>query len=153
MSKLGSLYIQLGEPEGELAGCCETAEWAADYIESLRQQLSESQAELNEFRKNAKVGFDRQLRDQQKLETSQKREVMLRVKLSEIAWSNDSKWQSDCAKEALAATANLDGLILCKKKPTAWCRDVIYEMPPEFAFSWVETQLHEFPLYRAWDPK
>lgn len=41
MSKLGSLYIQLGKPEGELAGCCETAEWAADYIESLRQRLSE----------------------------------------------------------------------------------------------------------------
>ena len=42
MSRLGSLYIQLGEPDGELAGCCETAEWAADYIESLRQQLSAS---------------------------------------------------------------------------------------------------------------
>lgn len=32
MSKLGSLYIRLGEPEGELSGCCETADWAADYI-------------------------------------------------------------------------------------------------------------------------
>ena len=40
MSKLGSLYIQLGEPDGELAGCCETAEWAAGYIETLRRQLA-----------------------------------------------------------------------------------------------------------------
>lgn len=40
MSKLGSLYIQLGEPKGELAGCCETAEWTASYIESLSQQLA-----------------------------------------------------------------------------------------------------------------
>ncbi len=48
-----------------------------------------------------------------------KREVLLRVKLSEIAWSNDSKWQSDCAKEALAVTADLDGLILCEKEPVA----------------------------------
>lgn len=35
MSKLGSLYIKLGEPEGEMPGCCETAEWAADEIERL----------------------------------------------------------------------------------------------------------------------
>ena len=29
--------------------------------------------------------------------------MMLRAKLSEIAWSNDSEWQSDCAVQALAA--------------------------------------------------
>lgn len=35
MSALGSLYIRLGEPDGELGGCCETADWAAEYIEGL----------------------------------------------------------------------------------------------------------------------
>ena len=40
MSKLGSLYITLGEPEGELCGCtCEVGDWAADEIERLRRVL------------------------------------------------------------------------------------------------------------------
>ena len=38
MSALGSLYIKLGEPEGELMGCCETADWAAQYIGELRAE-------------------------------------------------------------------------------------------------------------------
>ena len=41
MSKLGSLYIKLGEPEGELSGCtCEISDWAADEIERLRAELA-----------------------------------------------------------------------------------------------------------------
>lgn len=40
MSKLGSLYIELGEPEGELCGCdCEVGNWAADEIMRLRAEL------------------------------------------------------------------------------------------------------------------
>ena len=35
MSQLGSLYIELGSPQGELGGCCETADWAAGYIVDL----------------------------------------------------------------------------------------------------------------------
>ncbi len=38
MSKLGSLYIRLGKPEGDMGGCCETADWAADEIERLMAQ-------------------------------------------------------------------------------------------------------------------
>lgn len=42
MSKLGSLYIQLGEPEGELSGCtCEVGDWAADEIVRLRNVLDQ----------------------------------------------------------------------------------------------------------------
>ena len=41
MSRLGSLYIKLGEPEGEMPGCCETADWAAGYIEELQSELNE----------------------------------------------------------------------------------------------------------------
>ena len=68
------------------------------------------------------IAFDagRVAERESKLSDHIKREVLLRVKLSEIAWSNDSKWQSDCAKESLAATADLSGLILCHAEP---CRD------------------------------
>lgn len=39
MSKLGSLYIRLGKPGGEMRSCCETAEWAAGEIERLHAAL------------------------------------------------------------------------------------------------------------------
>ncbi len=36
MSEFGSLYIKLGEPEGELCGCtCEVGDWAAKHIADL----------------------------------------------------------------------------------------------------------------------
>ena len=39
MSELGSLYIKLGEPEGELCGCtCEVGDWAAKHIVELIEQ-------------------------------------------------------------------------------------------------------------------
>lgn len=41
MSRLGSIYIKLGEPDGEMPGCCETADWAAGYIEELQSELNE----------------------------------------------------------------------------------------------------------------
>ena len=90
----------------------------------------------------------------QQLEASQKREVMLRYAVAKAA-AHVKPTCNDLYEElmqALAATADLDGLILCKKKPTAWCQEVIYEMAPEFAFSWFNTQLHYLPLYRAWEP-
>ena len=46
MSKLGSLYIKLGEPEGELSGCCEISDWAADEIERLRAELETERMRL-----------------------------------------------------------------------------------------------------------
>ena len=40
MSRLGSLYIELGEPEGPLCGgCCEVDDWAAEEIIRLRAAL------------------------------------------------------------------------------------------------------------------
>lgn len=39
MSELGSLYIKLGEPEGELCGCtCEVGDWAAKHIADITEQ-------------------------------------------------------------------------------------------------------------------
>lgn len=40
MSRLGSLYITSGEPDGPLCGgCCEVDDWAAAEIERLRAAL------------------------------------------------------------------------------------------------------------------
>jgi hypothetical protein len=58
MSRLGSLYIERGEPDGELAGCCETAEWAAGEIERLDAENSTMRAERNKLR-SALVGLMR----------------------------------------------------------------------------------------------
>lgn len=44
MSKLGSLYIELGEPEGPLDGCaCEVGDWAAEEIKRLKKALKDEE--------------------------------------------------------------------------------------------------------------
>lgn len=49
MSELGSLYIKLGEPEGELCGCtCEVGDWAAKHIVDLTEQRDKLLAALVE---------------------------------------------------------------------------------------------------------
>ena len=49
MSELGSLYIKLGEPEGELCGCtCEVGDWAARHIVELIEQRDKLLAALVE---------------------------------------------------------------------------------------------------------
>lgn len=50
MSRLGSLYIELGEPEGELCGCtCEVGDWAADEIRRLRAALDKYRGQVNQY--------------------------------------------------------------------------------------------------------
>jgi hypothetical protein len=50
MSKLGSLYIKMGSPEGELSGgCCEIDDWAADEIERLQKQVRVLSDALTEY--------------------------------------------------------------------------------------------------------
>lgn len=52
MSALGSLYIKLGEPDGELCGCtCEVGDWAAVYIADLIQQRDKLLAAAVAYRK------------------------------------------------------------------------------------------------------
>jgi len=38
---------------------------------------------------------------------------------------------------------------LKRQEPVVWAQDVEHEMTPEFAFSWVQTRLHDKPLYTA----
>jgi hypothetical protein len=94
----------------------------------------------------------------QQLEASQKREVMLREKFQELAdnfvWNGDDHsyqhWVIEVSQSALAATADLDGLILCEKEPIGDVTDSLGElavimyprMPPAGT-----------KLYRAWEPK
>jgi hypothetical protein len=50
MSKLGSLYIKMGSPEGEMSGgCCEIDDWAADEIERLQKQVRVLSDALTEY--------------------------------------------------------------------------------------------------------
>ena len=45
MSRLGSLYIKRGEPDGELSGgCCEVDEWAATEIERMEADMLQARA-------------------------------------------------------------------------------------------------------------
>lgn len=51
MSEFGSLYIKLGEPEGELCGCtCEVGDWAAKHIVELTEQRDKLLAALESAR-------------------------------------------------------------------------------------------------------
>ena len=50
MSTLGSLYIKLGEPEGEITSCCDLSEWAAQKIEEQHESMLNLPSEPNCFR-------------------------------------------------------------------------------------------------------
>jgi len=51
MSKLGSLYIKLVQPEGELSGCtCEVGDWAADEIKRLLERIDLEDVQLSNLR-------------------------------------------------------------------------------------------------------
>ncbi len=93
---------------------------------ALRQQLATAQEEItvDEQRVADLMGDVNHLGH--RLAASQKREVMLRGYLEKIAFSRTGKCtdlaqelfdREDLASEALAATADLDGLILCHAEP------------------------------------
>ena len=94
----------------------------------------------------------------QQLSDHIKREVMLLDALKEIrddfdCDSDSHKYGTTCrsclAREALAVTADLDGLILCEKKPFA--RKISYG---SLVFLEGYAELSEgTSLYRAWEPK
>ena len=89
-------------------------------IESLRQQLILKEHQYDVMKASAEVLAEQCDKMRQQLETSQKREVMLRDALE---YHQAQTRPIQRTEEALAATADLDGLILCEKKPVAWLRD------------------------------
>jgi regulator of replication initiation timing len=114
LAALGSSYLNL-------------ANAAEQECESLRQQLAD------EFDK--REALDNELADHIK------REVMLRKALYNIKTYADSIDDADnLCEEALTATADLDGLILCDADHVSFLH---------------EESLDEYtiPLYRAWEPK
>ena len=57
MSRLGSVYIRRGEPEGELPGCCEVSEWAANEIEKLDEEVASLRNALSRYSERAAMSF------------------------------------------------------------------------------------------------
>ena len=92
----------------------------------------------------------------QQLEASQKREVILRLALETCQVGDFStghvvypSFDEKLVEEALAATADLNELILCEKEPFA--RKISYG---SLVFLEGYAELSEgTPLYRAWEPK
>lgn len=87
----------------------------------------------------------------EQLADSQKREVLLRDAL-EYHQAQTRPIQKTI--EALAATADLDGLILCHAEPVGYKHETadglscLNTLPPSGQIGWITT-----PLYRAWEPK
>jgi hypothetical protein len=104
---------------------------------------------------------------EQQLADRIKREVMLRKHISSFGHHhtcNAAKHRLPCDcgyREALASTADLDGLILCEKEPVAWQSYHSRAMPelsvefdePELVMSFNDDVVWKKPLYRAWEPK
>jgi RecG-like helicase len=151
----------------------DTLREARGEIESLRQQLSARDAEIktirnsptmdairrvietkladenNELRHQLANEFDKREALDNELADHLKREVMLRDAMQIFA---DLHFKE--AIEALTATNDLDGLILCDKEP---CRD---DGRCQYAIDHGAEELGHcqegkccMPLYRAWEPK
>ena len=132
--------------------------------DDLRQQLAERETRLEEktaecisFYNEAETVIKQRDEARQQLANSQKREVMLREALYNIKTYADSIDDADnWCEEALSATADLDGLILCHAEPVRY----IYEYPywdgsgvwrDKPSFNGVNAN-KSMPLYRAWEP-
>ena len=171
-TKHDEIYIQLSDdPEvewvGEFAWCADRTHEEdvkyirADLVESLSQQIDWVRNIL------ASHGYDGPLGDgccplsewlneresmYQQLEASQKREVMLRDSILQHRAAN-SEWDllaSEASfRKVLAATTDIDGLILCHAEPAA----IVYrDYGGNGAI--LQTELaDDEPLYRAWEPK
>jgi len=122
---------ELEDPEKEAFPSVANTDWrtlagvVASEIESLRQQLSDSQ----------------------------KREVMLRTALEDFL-----KQYPHMAKgyllDALAATDDLNDLILCHAEPVAWITPEYFTAFSKQGFVVVTHKIAPdlVPLYRAWEP-
>ena len=129
--------------------------------ESLRQQLILKEHQYDVMKASAEVLAEQCGKMRQQLADSQKREVMLRDALKKIKISEDCgcgfpcdcySWatMSEIAKEALAATADLKGVILCHAEPVGWCgTSGVGELIVSKSKVW---NFLTTPLYRAWEP-
>lgn len=144
--------VVVAHPSGKSAWCCSFPETPSENQTTQQDQfIFDLGNQIESLR--------------QQLETSQKREVMLRDALSYYDGSHSiDQWDENLMPsrawdkrriEALAATADLDGLILCEKKPVGYR----YELKAgEYTFSENRYSDERYvsrmtPLYRAWEPK
>jgi len=134
-----------------------------DTVESLRQRNSDLVTGLEACDEQV-VALRQQLSDHIK------REVMLwdGLKRADDLLTHSYDHVSPLIREALAATADLDGLILCEKEPVAWqtfdgeggydYRS--YEDNEDYRDDYIKRNSNQkfyenwvIPLYRAWGPK
>jgi hypothetical protein len=130
-----------------------------EIVESLRQQL----ADFQYYREEAhRFHEDRRLRLEEKIADHLKREVMLRDALTVMVrngqkqgWNDSYKSDMAQSKKALAATDDLDGLILCHAEPVGYGREIITPGNKiSIGWLWLESpKEHYIPVYRAWEPK
>ena len=131
---------ELEDPQKEAVPSFADTDWrtlsgvVAREIESLRQQLAHREAQI----------------------------VMLRGSLELIALDDCCTYPAPIAQEALAATDDLSGYILCEREPVGY----IFQHEDTGRTMCVEAQQVEWnfeknnprlfkvgPLYRAWEPK
>ncbi len=146
MSSENALLPRVWELERSLAT-------AVRVNESLRQQLGSTEDHL----RIVEQAFEKRVFElEQQLSDRLKREVMLRdgLKRADDLLRTSYDHESPLIKEALAATADLEGLILCEKEP---CRD---DGRCQYAIDHGAEGLGHcqegkccMPLYRAWELK
>ena len=83
------------------------------------------------------------------IESLRQQVTLLRDELFAVLVQDMSRDSAIAKIEALDATADLDGLILCEKEPAAW-KTVEMLYPP---ITEEQRRSSDVPLYRAWGPK
>jgi len=116
--------------------------WNEKY-ESLRQQLATKDVEIATLRTQAGIFNSRHEEDQKQIVMLREFVKLLRDYIPASAVGNMT------VQEALAATADLSGLVLCDAEPAA----IVYrDYGGNGAI--LQTELaDDEPLYRAWEPK
>ena len=123
-------------------------------IESLRQQLTDLKSELKTIGKAIDDPRTDLTMTMSEVIIEQKKQLAaalaaIKVKDGALRFYKSALTADDVVGVALAATADLDGLILCEKKPVA--RKISYG---SLVFLEGYAELSEgTPLYRAWEPK
>ena len=117
--------------------------------------------QANEFQHQQLAGANKTLKDHGEIQQAlcsqlaerEKQVAMLRSYLNRWAFTQS---EDECAhmevQEALAATADLDGLILCHAEPVAFIEKITSRLAPPEDNHYKQFWMCYEPLYRAWEP-
>ena len=124
--------------------------WAAHQRPAERDEQAEVfRVEVESLRQHL-IGSNTLIQTYREATTSLRQQVtLLRDELFAVLVQDMSRDSAIAKIEALDATADLDGLILCEKEPAAW-KTVEMLYPP---ITEEQRRSSDVPLYRAWGPK